>query len=243
MGNKKKIREEMWKALFKWAVSVLLIIWTMYFCVVHATAIGIVSLILTLVSLLYSIGFLPKLNIKASKQEGNIQKDKKPRLCELWWNRNLKWFFSIIVFCIVVSLVFIIGEIKDTKEVLSNDVVLLPEPRDSLIVVDQGQQFDNLVAKFDYRMKQQLTYENAYQLLKDDYHVLLQMLQLLEENPKLTAASKYQYIDCFKNRADTAILIINKAIYDTTLTSLESHTMSEKFIPQVKEIEQMRNDL
>lgn len=154
------------------------------------------------------------------------------------------WVFIAIIIELVIAIVLVNLTNRPNKIEPEKPIIVKEQCRENSLRQDSIQRcFGDLVYKFDNRMKQNLTYENVYQFLKDDYTVLRQIIQILENNPELTATSKYQYIDRFKNRADTAIVIINKAIYDTTLTPLECLKMSEKYSPQIKEIEQMRNDL
>lgn len=215
----------------------------------------VLSYIFTVIGLIITIATLiiQKINSKKHNENKNQERDSVEndvnRENEKWWIRNWKWLMTVAVFIILVIVGLAVHQNKEKRKEggakLKEDSIACVERllQDSLRQDSIHRCFGDLVNKFDNRMKQNLTYENAYQFLEDDYIVLRQIIQILENNPELPATSKYQYIDRFKNRADTAIVIINKAIYDTTLTPLECLKMSEKYVPQIKEIEQMRNDL
>lgn len=215
MGNKKiVIKEETWKALFKWAFPILLIIWTVYFCVMREIVIAIISAILTLVTSLHSFGFFP--NIKTPKQEDNCQKDKKQSRCRMWWNCNFKWFFLtnvIVLFCLT-SLSYTVPRIinndggkKSTKEKMPDG-----SNEDTLAIVEEQRQFDDLVGYYESRMNERITLNNADRLIAD-YDSLQKILQILDKNMNYNAKPKKHYKDQYKRRAKEAIEIINIALH------------------------------
>jgi hypothetical protein len=246
MGNKKVIKKEAWKALFKWAFPILLIIWTVYFGVMREMVIGIISAILTLVSVLHNIGFFPKINIRIPKQKDNSQKDEKQSRCKIWWNYN-QWFFLttvIVLFCLI-SLFYTVpkvlqrivndnGKEKPTKEVI-------PEQKeDSLNIAEQQQQYNDLVAKYKYRMEVFPSVEEAQKSLKEDSLVVSQIVQLLEQNPMLDSVSKFQYAEIYNNRVDSVMKIIINAVYLPDWNEPEFKYMVETYSQILKEIEQMK---
>lgn len=113
-----------------------------------------------------------------------------------------------------------------------------PEPPLSI-----QQVFDELCGRFELRMKDELTYENALVLITGDYEVLEEILQMLDNCPNLTADTRNHYIERFQNRADEAIKKINDAVFSTSLDSYQGEELYSKYIPQKSKIEQIRNSL
>lgn len=105
------------------------------------------------------------------------------------------------------------------------------------------QEFDELRGRFDLRMKDSLTYENALALITGDYEALNEILRMLDTYPNQIADSRNNYIEPFQTRADEAIKKINDAVFSTLLTSSQRDEMYSKYIPQKNEIEKMRNSL
>ena len=105
------------------------------------------------------------------------------------------------------------------------------------------QEFDELCGRFELRMKDELTYENALVLITGDYEVLEEILQMLDNCPNLTADTRNHYIERFQTRADDAIKKINKAVFSTELKPSQRDELYSKYIPQKNEIEKMRNSL
>lgn len=105
------------------------------------------------------------------------------------------------------------------------------------------QVFDELCGRFDLRMKDELTYENALVLITGDYEVLNEILLMLSNNPNLIAHSENYYIERFQTRADEAIKKINDAVFSTSLESYQREELYSKYIPQKSNIEQIRNSL
>lgn len=105
------------------------------------------------------------------------------------------------------------------------------------------QEFDELCGRFDLRMKDELTYENALVLITGDYEVLSEILLMLSNSPNLIAQSENYYIERFQTRADEAIKKINDAVFSTSLDSYQREELYSKYIPQKSKIEQIRNSL
>ena len=114
------------------------------------------------------------------------------------------------------------------------------EPGNSTPPLSIQQVFDNLCIEFDRRMRDSLSFENAYPLITGDYELLIEILQMLDENPWLHAEPSSHYIESFKKRAgEEAIERINYAIFVLEIP----HADSLKFTLQRNEIEKMMNSL
>lgn len=109
---------------------------------------------------------------------------------------------------------------------------------------DSQKKFDELCEEFDYRMKEEMTFENAYELIEKDYQTLQEILAMLDENSNLKASPRNQYIDRFKERATQAIIIINNAVFSPSFSALEnSDELRSRYISERNRIQQMRDDL
>lgn len=141
------------------------------------------------------------------KQNDEAQRDGQ---C-LWRNLNRRRIF--ISFAIVFVLLFV-GSLCYKLHDYRN------QRKEHLL----QQQFDEVVGKYNNRMQQKLTYYNAYELITEDYALLKQILQMLNNTHDLKADPRNDYKEKFQKRADTAMLRISKIIYgtyDNVFTPLE----------------------
>ena len=257
MGDN-KINKKVWQISIMCILAIILVILGVYFVIEKKDVLNaILSYTLSIVNIAVSLPSLIQYIKKKKSNKTNLKQEEKNRGKFIkWWDRNFRWvLFGVILLSVffVVSLSYkIYKNRKDQETILQKQIDSLAVlerqhedeiKQDSIATVERQRHFDDMAANYDNRMKQQMTYENSYQLLAGDYHLLLRMIQMLDEDPEIKAESKYLYIDCFKHRADTAIMIINKAIYDPTLTSSECERLSNKYKPRIQEIERMRDAL
>lgn len=143
------------------------------------------------------------------------------------WIRILSIAFLIVAFLIVIFLLF---------RQHGNNGNKTQNP----IIVDPQRQYDSLVEVYNYRMMVVPTVENAQKSLKDDSLVVSKIVRLLEQNPALDSVSKDQYVKAYNNRVDSAVKIINKAVYLPDWNESEFEYMVDTYSPILKEIEQMK---
>lgn len=162
---------------------------------------------------------------------------------KIWSNPNLRWYISVIVLIDIVSIGLLIFKIIPTQGDKPRTTFQQELYNDSIEAVELQRQFNELVERFEYIIKDSLTFDNARQSLVKDSIVLVQIIQMLNENPELSLTSKNQYINTFNEHVDSAINIIKAAISDTTLNYSEYKAMADKYNPIIEEIEQMKSAL
>jgi len=224
MGDKKNNNQRnTWAILLLCILSIIAIVFGIkYICSLHeretiSLIITIISLIISIVSLVFTIfSFILTYNtdVKTNKKSNNVNQELLNKF-RSWWYHNFKWFLIALAFVFVVSLGYKI--IKDS-------------------VVDKRQrQFDDLVANYNKRMEQPLTFAKAYELLVEDSIMLVRIIQMLKEYPNLKVDTT-DYSKQFENRAGEAIESLHYAIF-----VLESDSL--KYTSQINRIEQMKNNL
>lgn len=178
--------------------------------------------------------FLAKISVEVSylgflwdkSKKGNEKETLDPGNGKRWI-RILSIAFLIVAFLIVIFLLF---------RQHGNNGNKTQNP----IIVDPQRQYDSLVEVYNYRMMVVPTVENAQKSLKDDSLVVSKIVRLLEQNPALDSVSKDQYVKAYNNRVDSAVKIINKAVYLPDWNESEFEYMVDTYSPILKEIEQMK---
>lgn len=153
---------------------------------------------------------------------------------KIWSNPNLRWYIRVIVIIDIISFGFLIFKIISSRDDKLGTTLQQERYNDSIEAVKQQQQYNDLVANYEKRMEQRPFFEDAYELLVDDSIMLVQITQMLDENPNLKVDTT-DYSKQFENRAGDAIESINYAIFYLGLP----HDDSLKYTKQKKDIEKM----
>ena len=236
MGNKNNNQKNLWiyisGTLFVFALFALYMERHGYSSYL-SNIISFIGLIVSLVLTKNSSSSIPCDNNNKVENEDYKKKqndeEKKAVRC-LWWNRNRRRIF--ISLAIVFALLFAASlcyKLHDYRK----------QQKEHLL----QRQFNESVERFEYRLKDPMTFDNARQSLVKDSIVLAQIIQMLDENPELSGTSKNQYINTFNERIDIAISIIKAAISDTTLNYSEYKAMADKYNPIIEEIKLMKTAL
>ena len=190
----------------------------------------IVSFIGTIVSFVGIIVSIRLAKPSSSSNQCNVQdKDSnekqndeaKKTVQNNWWKRNRRRIF--ISLAIIFAIIFVASFCYNLHDYRKQQKELLLQ-----------QHYDALVDKYKKRINQELKFEDAYELLVDDSIMLMQIIQMLDENPNLKVDTTY-YSKQFENRAGRALENINYAIFVLGL----SHDDSLKYTKQKKDIERM----
>lgn len=221
----------------------------------------LLSRILTIISIIISLpGFIVSLiqikcifNNENSKSNNNVNQkqeehsNKKELTIQIknWLHCNWKWLTVAIFIIILVIVGLAVHQNKEKKEwdaKHKEDSIAAVERhlRDSLRQDSIQRRFNDLDKKFDNRMKQELTFENAYELIRGDSCVLYEILGMINDNPEIEAKQE-KYTERFRNRAKVAKKTIIDAIVD--YPGNDGEKMCEEYGPKINQIEQMLNSL
>ena len=150
-----------------------------------------------------------------------------------FWNSNHKWIILFLIALLLFLSAFCYN-IHEDRKLKERDFAAIEQHRQDSIRQDSIQRrFDDLVNEYNNRMEQELKFEYAYELLVDDSIMLVQIIQMLDENPNLKEDADYR--EQFKNRAGEAIDNIRYAVYVLELP----HDDSVEYCKQINRIEQM----
>lgn len=148
------------------------------------------------------------------------------------------WIFIAIIIEVVIAVNLTNRPNKIEPE---KPIIVKEQCRENSLRQDSIQRcFDTLVNKFDNRMKQKLTFEDAYELIRGDSCVLYEILGMINDNPEIETKPRIDYIDSFRKRATEAKKIIRKAIVEYPG---DGEKMCEEYGPKINQLEQMLNSL
>lgn len=150
-----------------------------------------------------------------------------------WRNHNFKWIAIVSVLVSISILLFY--KLHENKTQKVEKAKMEKCQQDSI-----QRRFNDLDKKFDNRMKQELTFENAYELIRGDSCVLYEILGMINDNPEIEAKQE-KYTERFRNRVKVAKKTIIDAIVD--YPGNDGEKMCEEYGPKINQIEQMLNSL
>ena len=200
--NTNNNNKKLWLISIGCILAILLVILGAYSVIENKDVLSaILSYSLSIVSIAVSLPSLIQYIKEKKHNKTNLkQEEKNMGKFIKWWDRNFRW----VLFGVILLSCFFVGSLgykmyenrKYQKTILQKQIDSLAVlerqhedeiKQDSFATVERQQHFDDMVANYDNRMKQQMTYENSYQLLAGDYHLLLQMIQMLDEDPEIKA--------------------------------------------------------
>lgn len=231
MGNKNDKQKNLW--IFAVGAFTLFAFYVMWWCEQHNYS-SLLNNIFTYLGIIVTV-ILAKLAIPSSssiqcnnknkvqeedsKEKQNDEAKKAVRF--IWWNRNRRRIF--ISLALFFAILFVASFCYNLHDYRKQQI---------------QQQYDALVDNYEKRMEQPIFFENAYELLVDDSIMLMQIIQMLDENPNLKVDTT-DYSKQFENRAGEVIENINYAIFNLGLP----HDDSLKYTKQKDKIEKMINSL
>lgn len=156
--------------------------------------------------------------------------------CKIWSNPNLKWFNCGILLVDILSVGYLIFIIIPNQ---GDKPGTIPSP-DISVEVGKQRQYDSLVDIYNHRMSVDPTVGETKKTLKEDSLVVSNIVRLLEQTPALDSISKFQYVNAYNDRVDSAMKNIINTVYLPDWTESDFEYMVETYSPILKEIEQMK---